>query len=88
MDEELEKQLEVAKRIHEAGYIDQSHFEEHRDHAMNGLCLYGNSFERALGEALTEATLDDELKILRYWRQSCDRASILWKMKLAQEKAS
>ena len=85
--EEIEYKMEDERRIHDAGYMCKEHYEAKLKQAISGLLDYGNRFQKALGHALAQADLVDALKILRYWRQECDKAIILSEMEQARVKA-
>lgn len=86
LDEEIESKLEEETIIRAAGYLSKDHYTIYREKVMNGLQLYGDNFEKSLGQTLYWANLNDSLKILRYWEQICSKVYILYQMYLAKEK--
>ncbi len=82
-----EEAIERSEFLKHMGFIDGGHFNEYRDAVINGLVTFGSPFEKSLGSALSLADLWSSVRILRYWQQECEHASLLWKMKLAKEKA-
>ena len=87
-DEAIEISLQNAKKLQQMGFMDVWHYETFKSHAATGLVKFGDPFQKALGEALMNAFLDDSIKILRYWAQECEQHSLLYKMYLAKEKAN
>ena len=77
MDEQTENQLETARKLSQLGYMDESHFREHREKVISGLRMFGGIFEKSLACCLDHGTDDDAIKILRYWQQLCDHASLI-----------
>lgn len=71
----------------DAGYIDFKHFCEAREEAWKGMITFGDLFTIALGSALKEADYNNSKKIMRYWEPLCSKYSILYKMKIARDKA-
>lgn len=86
-DEEIENQLQELKTIQKLGYMDESHFYEHRHIVASGMLKYGGGFIRELGNALFRADRHNSIKILRYWQAECDHHALLYKMYLAKERA-
>lgn len=85
--EVIENTLEQTKKIQRMGFETQAHWEEFVKYAISGLILWGDRFMRRLAEALEVAELDDTIKIIQVWRQPCEQANLLYKIKLAREKA-
>jgi hypothetical protein len=85
--EHIEIQLEEAQKLQRFGFMSMQHYQEHKEHVIGGLIMYGDMFVMALGYALKEANVEDSLKIMRYWAQTCEQNAILYKMFIAKEKA-
>ena len=83
--EKIEQELEDDLHIRNSGYLSRSHFEDHRNHVIGGLILFGDLFAMALGYALKEAGLNDSMKIMRYWNNMCEQHAILLKASKAKE---
>ena len=69
------------------GMIDYSHYLAFKDGAVNGLMIFGNKFQEALGMALSEADDRNSVKIIHMWKNECSVHEMLYKMHLAKEKA-
>lgn len=85
--EHIEIQLEEAKMLQRFGFMSMQHYQEHREHVYSGMIMFGDLFVMALGYALKEADVENSVRIMRYWNQSCEQHAILYKMFLAKEKA-
>ncbi len=67
--------------------INYQHYLEYKEHAVNGLMIFGNKFLEGLGMALGEADDKDSVKIIRTWRNECDVHELLHRMHLAKQVA-
>ncbi len=84
-DEKIEASQYDAARISRLGYMNHTHWEEFKAHATAGLVRFGDKFLQALGLALSVASLDDAIKIIRAWHEPCEKHAILYKIQLAKE---
>lgn len=75
-------------KIRDAGFLSMEAYEAYKTRTVAGLQEFGDHFTQRLGDALEAALTDDALKIMRHWQQACDQANILYRMKLAKEKAA
>ena len=88
-EEALEEQYNEQKYIADAlGMIDYSHYLEFKERAVNGLMIFGNKFQEALGMALSEADDRNAVRIIHMWKNECSVHEMLYKMHLAKEKAT
>lgn len=86
--EEIENKLDINRIVQAVGFMDMKHFEEFKLHAAMGLKKFGDHFATVLGEALEIASVEDGLKIVRYWHAMCDHYVLLYRMYLAKERAA
>jgi hypothetical protein len=88
-EEEIEAQNEILKEQKHisdlSGMIDYAHFCEYKENAINGLMLFGNKFQEALGMALDEAEDRDAVKIIRTWKNECSVHEMLYRMHVARK---
>jgi len=68
-----------------SGMISYSHFLSFKENCINGLMLFGDKFQEALGMALDEANDRDAVKIIRTWRNECSVHEMLYKMHVAKQ---
>lgn len=85
--EEIENSLEETKMLQRFGFMNMQHYKEHKELVCAGLLEFGDLFAQELSTALYRASIDDSLKILRYWNQLCEQHALLYKMYLAKQKS-
>lgn len=63
------------------------HYLEYKEHAINGMMLFGDKFVEALGMALGEADDRQAVKIIHAFRNECSTHEMLHRMHLAKQAA-
>lgn len=84
--EAIEELIDEAKKIQEAGFINESHYETFKSEAIHGLRAWGDHWLRSLGVALKRASRKDSLKIIRYFHDECEHYALMTKIYKAKIK--
>lgn len=88
MIEEDEDLLEEKKWVVRTLHLnDYDHYLEYKEHAINGMMIFGNKFVEALGMALAEADDREAVKLIHTFKNECSTHAMLHRMHVAKEKA-
>lgn len=82
---EEEKLIDQKNTADALGMIDYARFLEYKECVVNGLMIFGNKFQEALGMALSEAEDKDAVRIIRSWPNECGVHEMLYKMHVAKQ---
>jgi hypothetical protein len=63
---------------------DYDHYIEYKEHAINGMMIFGDKFVEALGIALSEADDKQAVKIMRLFGNECATHEMLHRMHVAK----
>lgn len=66
---------------------DFDHYLEYKEHAINGMMIFGNKFVEALGMALAEADDREAVKLIHTFKNECSTHEMLHRMHVAKESA-
>ena len=66
---------------------DYDHYLEYKEHAINGMMIFGDKFVEALGIALSEADDRQSVKIIHAFRNECSTHEMLHRMHVAKQVA-
>ena len=90
-DEAIEREMDINHKknwlIQSLGFIDYHHYLEFRSNAINGMSQFGDSFVKALANALYCADEQRSVKIINVFRNECTTHEIIYKMWKAKNRA-
>lgn len=67
--------------------MDYDRYLEYKEHATQGMLIFGDKFVEALGFALSEADDRNAVKLMRLFRNECSSHEMIYRMHQAKEKA-
>lgn len=87
-ESEMGQPDEFVKRIQDTlGLRDYDHFKQFKIDAALGMQDHGDRFTRALGLALTYASDNDAVKIIRVWQSEVTQYELIHRFDAAKKKA-
>ncbi len=69
------------------GMIDYDHFIDFKNNAVAGMSHFGDSFIRALAEALRVSTDENAVKIIRIWSNEIGQCEMMQRIKVSKQRA-
>lgn len=79
--EDFDTQEWVIDRLH---FINYERYLEYKEHAINGMMIFGDKFVEALGMALAEADDRQSVKLIHTFRNECSTHEMLHRMHIAK----